>query len=63
MQYPVMSRVARDYLPIPPAKVDCERLFSTSRGLLGLRQHTITPETMKGVLLVWDWYRRSDNSM
>jgi hypothetical protein len=63
MQYPVMSRVARDYLPIPPAEVDCERLFSTSHDLLGLRRHTMTPETMKGVLLVRDWYRRSDNSM
>jgi hypothetical protein len=52
MQYPIMSQVARDYLPIPPAEVDCERLFSSSRDLLGIRRHSITLETMKGLLLV-----------
>jgi len=56
MQYPIMSQVARDYLLIPPAEVDCERFFCLSRDLLCLRQHTIAPETMKGVLLVQDQY-------
>jgi hypothetical protein len=57
--YPIMSRVARDYLPIPPAEVDCERLFSSSRDLLGLRRHSMAPETMKAVLLIRDKYRRT----
>ena len=61
LQYRIMSRVARDYLPIPPAEVDCERLFSSGRDLLGLRRHTMLPETMKALLLVRDQYRRCDN--
>ena len=58
--YPIMSRVARDYLAIQPSEVDCERLFSSSRDLLGLRRHAMAPETMKAVLLVRDQYRRGD---
>jgi hAT family C-terminal dimerisation region len=61
LQYPIISQVARDNLPIPPAEVDCEHLFSTSRDLLGLRRHPMSPETMKAVLLVRDQYRRSNN--
>ena len=56
-----MSQVARDYLPIPPAEVDCERLFSSSRDLLGIRRASLLPETMKALLLVRDQYRRSDS--
>jgi zinc finger BED domain-containing protein 1 (E3 SUMO-protein ligase ZBED1) len=58
--YPIMSRVARDYLPIPPAEVDCERLFCSSCDLIGLRRHSMTPETMKAVLLIRDSYRRNE---
>lgn len=61
VQYPIMSRVAQDYLPIPLAEVDCERLFSTSRDLLGLRRHSIAPPTMKAMHLIRDDYRRKDN--
>jgi hypothetical protein len=31
-----MSTVARDYLPIPGAEVDVERLFNIARNILGL---------------------------
>lgn len=61
LQYPIMSQVARDYLPIPPAEVDCERLFSSGRDCLGLRRQSMLPETMKALMLVRDQYRRSNN--
>ena len=54
LQYPIISQVARDYLPIPPAEVDCERLFSSSCDCLGLRRHALLPETMKALMLVQD---------
>jgi hypothetical protein len=45
-----MSQVARDYLSIPPEKVDVERIFSSKRDLLGIRRHSLGPETMRAVM-------------
>jgi hypothetical protein len=59
--YPTMSQVARDYLSIPPAEVDVERLFSEGRDLLGLRRHSMSPETMKAVMFSRYEYRRQNN--
>jgi hypothetical protein len=59
--FPIMSQVARDYLAVPPAEVDVERLFSTSRDLLGLRRHCMAPETMKAVLLSRNEYKKQHN--
>jgi hypothetical protein len=56
--YPLMSQVARDYLAIQAAEVDVERLFSESRNLIGLRRHSIAPETMKAILFLRNEYRR-----
>ena len=52
LQYPIMSQVARDYLPILLAEVDCERVFSSGRDLLGIRRHSMGPETIKAVMLL-----------
>jgi hypothetical protein len=59
--FPIMSQVARDYLAVPPAEVDVERLFSTGRDLLGLRRHCMAPETMKAVLLSRNEYKKQHN--
>jgi hypothetical protein len=56
--YPIMSRVARAYLAVPPAEVDVERLFSSGRDLIGLRRHSIKAETMKAVILARDEVKR-----
>lgn len=59
--YPLMSKVARDYLPIPPAEVDVERLFNKGRDLLGLRRHSMLPETMRAVMFARYEYRRQNS--
>ena len=59
--YPLMSQVARDYLAIQAAEVNVERLFSESRDLIGLRRHSMAPETMKAVLFLRNEYRRQNN--
>ena len=59
--YLTISQVARDYLSIPPAEVDVERLFSEGRDLLGLRRHSMSPETMKAVMFSRYEYRRQNN--
>ena len=57
MLFPIMSQVAQDYLAVPLAEVDVKRLFSTSRDLLGLLRHCMSPETMKAVLLSRNEYK------
>ena len=52
MEYPVMSQVARDYLPVPAAEVDVERLFSAGRDLIGLRRHSLSIDTMRALMIL-----------
>jgi len=54
--WPIMSQVARDYLGIPPAEVDVERVFSSRCDLLGIRRHSLGPETMRAVMLLRNQY-------
>jgi hypothetical protein len=51
-EYPIMSQVARDYLPIQAAEVDVERLFSGGRDLVGLQRHSLSDETMKVLMIL-----------
>jgi hypothetical protein len=46
-----MCRVAKDYLMIPAAEVSVKRLFSEWRYLRDLRQHSMSPETIKAEML------------
>jgi acyl-[acyl carrier protein]--UDP-N-acetylglucosamine O-acyltransferase len=55
-----MSQVARDYLPIMLAEVDCERLFSIGRDVVGIRRRSMAPETMKALIISRNHYRRQN---
>jgi hypothetical protein len=57
-EYPLMFQVARDYLPIPGAEVDVERLFNIAREILGLRRTSMSAETLRALVLVKDYLRR-----
>jgi hypothetical protein len=35
-EYPLMARIARDYMAIPASEADVERLFSDGRDILGI---------------------------
>jgi hypothetical protein len=37
---------------LPASEVVCERLFSTDRNMLGLRQHRLNGETMRLLMLL-----------
>ena len=56
-----MSQVARDYLPIPLAEVDVERLFSEGRDLMGLRRYSMAPDTMIAAMMARYNYRGKDS--
>ena len=47
-----MLRVARDYPEIPTSEVDCERIFSEARHLLGIRRYAMNGETMRTMMLL-----------
>lgn len=51
-QYKCMSLAAREILAIPASEVDCERLFSKGRDLLGVRRYAISGETMRIMMLL-----------
>lgn len=51
-QYGCMARVARDFLAIPASEVDCERLFSAGRDLLGIRRYSMSSNTMRTLMLL-----------
>ncbi len=53
-----MFQVARDYLPIPGAEVDVERLFNIAKQILGLRRGSMAAETLRALILVKDHIRR-----
>jgi len=53
-----MFTIARDYLPIPGAEVDVERLFNVARDILGLRRTSLGADTLRALILVKDSLRR-----
>jgi hypothetical protein len=53
-----MFQVARDYLPIPGAEVDVERLFNIAREILGLRRALMSVETLRALVLLKDHIHR-----
>ena len=56
-EYPLIFQVTRDYLPIPRAEVNVERLFNIAREILGLRRALITIETLRALVLLKDYIR------
>ena len=58
-----MYAVARDYLAIPGAEVDVERLFNIGRDLLGLRRVSMKGETIRAIMIVKDYLGRQKLGM
>ena len=57
LEFPIMSRIARDYLAIPLLEIDVERLFSLGRDLIGIQRHCLKVETMKALIFIRNRYR------
>ena len=51
-QYPILQLMARDYLTIPGGEVSVERLFSGGRDILGIRRHSLGPETFRMLMIL-----------
>jgi hypothetical protein len=53
-----MFAIARDYLPIPRAEVNVERLFNIARDILGLCQTSLRADILRALILVKDYFCR-----
>ncbi|EIN05707.1 hypothetical protein PUNSTDRAFT_73901 [Punctularia strigosozonata HHB-11173 SS5] len=53
--FPVLSRMARDYLAIPATSVSVERVFSKSRHICSDLRSSLQAETIKKALLTKVW--------
>ncbi|KAF5309387.1 hypothetical protein D9619_012291 [Psilocybe cf. subviscida] len=55
--YPRLSRMARDYLSIPPTSVNVERVFSQGRILLSHLRNRLSSATIRASMCVGEWSR------
>ncbi|KIL63852.1 hypothetical protein M378DRAFT_79131, partial [Amanita muscaria Koide BX008] len=53
--FPRLSRMALDYLTIPPTSVEVERLFSRGRILLSHLRNRMSAQTTCALLCLGDW--------
>ena len=53
-----MTIAARALLTIPRSEVDVERLFSGGRDLLGIRQYSLSGESMRILTLLKAYFER-----
>ena len=49
-QFPVISSIAKDILSIPGSSVAVERIFNCGRDIIGLRRHSLVPETFSALM-------------
>ena len=52
LQYPTLSRIARDYLPIQGSAVPSERAFSSGGITSTLRRNSLAPSTFSALQLL-----------
>ena len=55
--YPNLSRMALDYLSVPPTSTAVERVFSLGRGLLQYTRNRLSPASICAYLCLGDWCR------
>ena len=47
---PPLGAVAKDILSIPGSSVSVERIFNCGRDVIGLRRHSLKPETFSALM-------------
>jgi hypothetical protein len=54
-QYPVISRIAQDYLAIPASSAASERIFSVGGDIVTKKRNRLLPSTLRYLLCLRDW--------
>ncbi|XP_047093157.1 zinc finger BED domain-containing protein RICESLEEPER 2-like isoform X1 [Lolium rigidum] len=55
--YPVLARMARDFLAIPLSSVASESTFSTAGMIINKHRSSLNPETAEGLICSKDWLK------
>lgn len=50
-RFPVLSKIARDFLAVPASGVGVENLFSTARDICHYRRNRLAPETIEAIMI------------
>ncbi|KFZ15665.1 hypothetical protein V501_02624 [Pseudogymnoascus sp. VKM F-4519 (FW-2642)] len=56
-QYPVIARIARDYLAIPATSAASERVFSNGSDIIIKKRNRLSPPTIRYLLCLRNWGR------
>jgi hAT family C-terminal dimerisation region len=57
-RYPILHRMALDYLSIPATSTEVERVFSQGRHLLHFTQNSLSPSLFRACLCLGSWGRQ-----
>jgi hypothetical protein len=58
LQYPIVFKIATDFLSIPSTSCDCERSFSTARRTITCDRNSLGGDTIEALQLQKNWLRR-----
>lgn len=56
-QYPVLARMARDFLAIPLSSVASESTFSTAGMIIDKHRNFLSPKTVEALICTKDWIK------
>jgi hypothetical protein len=62
LEYPTLSRMARDVLVAPASSVPSESAFSLARRLISDFRSRLTPKTVEELMCLQDWFRASGST-
>jgi hypothetical protein len=55
--------MAKCFLGIPATSAPSKRVFSKSKTVIGLQQHSLSLSSLKHLVCVKDWYQKFDEMM
>jgi len=57
-QYPILAKMARDFLAIPLSTVASESIFSTAGMVIDKYRSSLSSETVEALICAKDWLKR-----
>ena len=54
-EYPILSKMAKDYLSVQASSVPCEQLFSLAGNIVSKKRNRLSDETTRACLCLRSW--------